>query len=138
MEEKQRPKVGVGVIVIKNNKVLLGLRKGSHAAGTWAFPGGHLEMWESLKNCALRELEEEAGIKTELIDEHSVAATNDFFETDNKHYITLYLRAKYLEGEPKILEPEKCEKWEWFSWDSLPENSFIGIKNLIKQNFNPF
>jgi 8-oxo-dGTP diphosphatase len=36
-----RPKVGVGVCIVKDNKVLLGKRKNSHGDGTWAFPGGH-------------------------------------------------------------------------------------------------
>lgn len=57
-----RPKVGVGVIVIKNNKVLLGKRKNSHGQGTWCFPGGHLEFNESWKNCAIRETKEETDV----------------------------------------------------------------------------
>jgi len=40
---KKRPAVGVATIVLKNGKVLLGKRKGSHGSGSWAFPGGHLE-----------------------------------------------------------------------------------------------
>lgn len=37
------PKVGIGVIVRKDNQILLGKRKNSHGDGCWAFPGGHLE-----------------------------------------------------------------------------------------------
>ena len=42
--EKKYPRVGVGVM-IQNEKgeVLLGLRQGSHGAGEWSFPGGHLD-----------------------------------------------------------------------------------------------
>ena len=56
---KNRPSVGVAVIVVNNGKVLLGKRKGSHGSGSWAFPGGHLEMNESIEACARREVFEE-------------------------------------------------------------------------------
>jgi len=35
------------------------------------------------------------------------------------------------------MEPEKCEKWEWFSWNNLPSNLFLPTLNLIKNGFNP-
>lgn len=133
----ERPGVGISVIVLKDNKVLLGKRKGSHGSGSWAFPGGHLELYENYETCIFREIEEETGLKIELIDKIPVAVTNDFFQADGKHYITLYLRANLISGEPEVKEPEKCEEWKWFSWDNLPEPLFIPIQNLIKQNFNP-
>jgi len=52
----KRPLIGVAVIVIKENRVLLGKRKNSHGSGTWAFPGGHLEFNESIEDCARREV----------------------------------------------------------------------------------
>ena len=61
MEDK-RPKVGVGVFVFKDGKILLGKRKNAHGAGTWSFPGGHIELFEELYECAYRELREETGL----------------------------------------------------------------------------
>lgn len=40
------PRIGVGVCIVKNNLVLMGKRSGSHGAGQWDFPGGHLEFNE--------------------------------------------------------------------------------------------
>ncbi len=37
------PQVGVGVLILRDGKVLLGRRKGSHGAGCWSAPGGHLD-----------------------------------------------------------------------------------------------
>ncbi|KKQ79681.1 MAG: Nudix hydrolase 1, partial [Parcubacteria group bacterium GW2011_GWC2_38_7] len=55
-------KVGLGVIIIRDNKVLLGLRQGSHGAGEWAYPGGKVEFGETIFEAAIRETKEEAGI----------------------------------------------------------------------------
>ncbi|MEK6901677.1 MAG: NUDIX domain-containing protein, partial [Nanoarchaeota archaeon] len=80
------PQVGVGVLIVKNNKVLLGKRKNAHGEGTWCPPGGHLEFGESFEDCARRETFEETGISIKNI--RFITATNDIF-SEEKHYITL-------------------------------------------------
>jgi len=135
-KDSRYPRVGVGVIVIKGNKVLLGKRKGSHGAYTWNFPGGHLDFNESVFDCAEREVMEETGIKIKNLKQGLY--TNDIFKKENKHYITVFIIAEYKSGEPKVLEPEKCEQWNWFYWHNLPKPLFLPFKNLLKQKFNPF
>ena len=39
--------------------------------------------------------------------------TNDIFSAENKHYITLYVKAGYEGGEPVLNEPNKCIQWRW-------------------------
>lgn len=104
--ETQMPKVGVGVIIRKDGKVLFGKRKGAHGQGGRALPGGHLEFGESIIDCALREVEEETGIVVE--NAYVGPYTNDIFVSENKHYITLFVVCDYKSGEPEIREPEKC------------------------------
>ena len=133
---EQRPKVGLGVCIVKNGKVLLGRRKGAHGSGSWSFPGGHLEFGESYEDCARRETREEVGITIKNL--HFVTATNDFFPEEQKHYITIYMVAEYDSGEVKIMEPDRQTDWQWFSWDNLPSPLFIPMQNLLKQGFNPF
>lgn len=135
MQDYKYTRVGVGVCIIKNNKVLLGKRKNSHGHGTWAFPGGHLEFGETPEQCATRELQEECGIK--IVNMRRGPYTNDFFKKESRHFITIYIIADYKSGEPKLLEPDRCEGWEWFEWDNLPKPLFLTIKNLIKINFDP-
>ena len=132
----KRPWVGVGVIVIKGNKVLLGKRKNAHGEGSWCFPGGHLEFNESVEECAVREVREEIGIEIKNL--RLGPFTNDVFKKERKHYVTLFVIAEYASGKAKVMEPEKCEKWAWFEWNRLPEPLFLPIQNLLKQGFNPF
>jgi ADP-ribose pyrophosphatase YjhB (NUDIX family) len=63
MPEGQKPKVGIGVLIFKQGKVLLHQRKGAHGEGEWAFPGGHLEYMERFEEAAIRETREECGIE---------------------------------------------------------------------------
>jgi len=130
-----RPLIGVAAIVIKDNKVLLGKRKNAHGAGTWAFPGGHLEFNESIEECAKREVFEETGIHIKNI--RCGTFTNDIFRKDQKHYVTLFVISEYHDGDLELKEPEKCEKWDWFFWNELPEPRFLPLKNLLKQGFTP-
>jgi 8-oxo-dGTP diphosphatase len=62
-ENKRWPRVGVGVMIVRGGKVLIGQRKGSHGAGQHALPGGKLEWKETWEECARREILEETGIE---------------------------------------------------------------------------
>jgi 8-oxo-dGTP diphosphatase len=127
--------VGVGVIVLRDGQVLLGKRKGSHGAGTWALPGGHLEFGESVEACAVRETEEETGLQVQVIGHGPY--TNDVMPNENKHYVTVFVLARGEQGAPEVREPEKCEGWSWFRWSELPSNLFVPLRNLISQGYTP-
>ncbi len=133
---KNHPRVGIGVIIKKDNKLLFGKRIASHNANTWTPPGGHLEFYEELEQCARRETAEEAGIQIKNI--HLAGITNDFFEKEKKHYVTIYFIADHDSGDPQVMEPDKVEKWQWFSKEELPQPLFLSTANLFKQGFNPF
>lgn len=127
--ENQRPKVGIGVAVMKKSCVLLGKRKGSHGPGEWAFPGGHLEFAETPEACAYRELLEETGLLAERI--LPGPWVNTIFDHE-KHYVTLFMWVTEFTGEPEVLEPDKCEQWEWFDWDLLPQPLFATVRSLVQ------
>ena len=129
------PKVGVGVFVIKDSKILMGKRKNAHGDGTWSLPGGHLEFNEAPEETAVREVVEETGIKIKNL--RIGPYTNDVFSGEGKHYITLFILSEYDSGEVKIMEPDKCEKWDWFSWEELPSPLFLSLQNLLKQKYHP-
>lgn len=134
--EKDRPKVGVGVLVTKNGKVLFGKRKNAHGEGSWCFPGGHLERGEKIEDCAKREVMEETGLSIKNL--RFGPYTNDIFKKEDKHYVTLFVIADYDSGELKLMEPERCERWDWFDWEGLPRPLFLPEQNLLEGKYNPF
>jgi 8-oxo-dGTP diphosphatase len=132
---EQRPKIGIGSLVVKDGKVLMGLRKGAGGAGSWAPPGGHLEYGESWEDCARRETLEETGV--EIINPRFAAVTNDVSPDGSTHYVTIFIRSDWAGGEAGVREEEKCERWEWFKWESLPRPLFLPMEMLLRQNYHP-
>ncbi|MGE4519232.1 MAG: NUDIX hydrolase [Desulfobacteraceae bacterium] len=130
--DKKRPLTGVGVMVKKDGKILLGKRINSHGSMTWSFPGGHLEFKESLFECAKREVFEETGISIKNLSLGPF--TNDIFEKENLHYLTVYIIADHENGTPAVKEPDKCLQWKWFNPENLPKNLFLPLKNLAEQH----
>ncbi len=123
-------RVGVGVIVYYENKIFLLKRQGSHGSGEWSFPGGHLEYFETLEDCACREVKEELDIEIENL--KFLTITNDIFEKENKHYITIYFTSDYKSGDYKIMEPDKATDIGLFDKNELPEPLFLPIRNLLE------
>ena len=113
--------IGINILIIRDGRVLLGLRKNVYGAGTWGMPGGHLEQREKMIEAAARELREETGL----------TAVNFVFEnflnqpqSVGGHRVQVMFSAKDVVGEPVLCEPNLCEEWRWFSLDNLPENIF--------------
>lgn len=134
-ESVNHPRVGVGVFVLRNGKFLMGQRQGSHGEGTWSLPGGHLEYGETPEETAAREVSEEMAVG--LANICFGAVTNDIFDEEKKHYITVWVTSDWESGEPKIMEPEKCVALGWYDFDTLPEPLFLPWRQLLKSEFMP-
>ncbi|KAI8624794.1 nudix domain-containing protein [Xylariaceae sp. FL1651] len=144
------PRVGVAAIVRNTNgDLVIGKRAGSHGAGTWAFPGGHLEMGESFFACAERETFEETGLHIKGV--KVVAVTNDVFDAATKHYITIFVQCvmEDEDAQPQTMEPHKCEGWYWISWNEVrrwcehhddtaaewaDKKCFLPIRDLVREH----
>lgn len=137
MSMHERPKIGVGVLVLKDAFVLLGKRIGSvHGNKTWCPPGGHLEYGEEPIACAIRETKEECGLTISRV--RPGPYTNDIFPEKDRHYITLHMLAVYEGGDPALCEPDRFSEWRWFSWNALPEPLFLSLQHLKESGFDPF
>lgn len=114
------PQVGVGVMIFKKGNVLMHQRKGSHGAGEFAFPGGHLEKGESFNDCAKRETQEEAGIAIKNVRFLYLANVKKY----SRHYVHIGMIADWKSGTPKNLEPDKGSNWFWADLQKLPKPLF--------------
>jgi 8-oxo-dGTP diphosphatase len=135
----ERPKIGIGVIIINDdNRILIGKRKGSHAQ-CYSIPGGHLELGETFEKAAIKEIREETSL--ELVNPKVFSVTNNLntYRTENKHYISICLIATEYSGNPKIMEPNKCESWQWCDPENLPlphfDASFQAVQCYLQNKF---
>ncbi len=123
-------KIGSEVIVRKDNKILLGKRKGAYGAGTWALPGGHVNYGERAIDALCRELKEELDAIVTREDLQLISVVDSTDHSLGSHYlhITFELKAAL---EPRLMEPEECEEWRYFPIDALPEKIFPPHRDII-------
>ena len=100
-EYPDHPRVAVGAIVIKDNRVLLVKRSKPPGEGLWAIPGGRVELGETLQQAAEREIMEETGLTIRAKDP---MYTFEVIEPDDAgrprfHYVIVDLMADYVKGE---------------------------------------
>ncbi len=131
----QQVQVGTAIIITKDDRVLLIRRKGPHGAGTWAPPGGHVDFGETPEQCAAREAKEEVGV--EVTEARFRAITNDIFEEEGKHYITIWMDCKISPQNPVNASPREVLELGWFAWDALPSPLFLPLENLLKKDSYP-
>jgi 8-oxo-dGTP diphosphatase len=130
-----RPQIGVGVIISKETQVLLIKRVAAPDEGVWSTPGGHLEYGESLQQCAIREAQEEAGVT--ITAPVFRAITNDVFERERRHYLTVWIEGTYVSGEPTLQSSREASEIGWFPWDALPEPLFLPFEHLLTGQCDP-
>lgn len=97
-----RPHVGVGVLLVRDETLLLVKRKYNPDAGMWSIPGGHLDLGEEVEDAAIREAEEETGFRTRVTE---LAGIIDKIMYDEQgdikyHYVLINYFVEQIEGDP--------------------------------------
>ena len=97
-----RPHIGVGVMMVRDNHLLLIKRKYNPDAGYWSIPGGHLDLGERVEHAAVREAHEETGFKTKIT--KLAGIINKIMYDDNGkieyHYVLINYFVEQIEGDP--------------------------------------
>lgn len=125
-----RPQVGISLLVVFDNSVLLGKRLGSHGAGEYGTPGGHMEHGEAFHEAALRELAEECGDSV-IVTRPKVIRVTNLRTYLPKHYVDVGLVAHWCGGEAETMEPDKCAGWDFYPIGALPSPRFAAVDSLI-------
>lgn len=133
-----KPQVGIAVLIVSPSThpgaILVGERRGSHGAATFATPGGHLDFGEGFSECGLREVKEETNLDLTAPLQH-VYTCNTVFAESQKHYVTLFMKGAISDGDGdgaggvsalRTMEPDKCVGWVWMRWDELQQKHRSG------------
>ena len=127
-------KVGLGVMLVKDNQVLLGHRNtnGKDTGGifepdSWCLPGGKQEYGETIFEGAKREVKEETNL---TVNDLKIFNVCDDIQID-RHYVTIQIIARKHTGILTVMEPDKQDEWKWFKFDQLPDNIYSPSKKFI-------
>ena len=121
--------IGTCVILTNSeNQILMGKRKNSYKSGMYGLPGGRIELGEQIISTATREIEEETGITG--LDLTVVGVVREHQELHD--FIHFVFTAQITHQEPKLCEPEKCEKWEWIDSSTEMNQVLPGHKASIE------
>lgn len=107
------PRVAVGAIVIKDEKILLVKRNKAPQKDLWAIPGGSVELGETLQEAAEREIQEETGL---TVMAKEPVHTFDLIERNDRgavrfHYVIVDLSAEYIKGELRPADDARDARW---------------------------
>jgi 8-oxo-dGTP diphosphatase len=121
--DRVHPSVGVGAMVVREDKVMLARRKGSHGAGSYAWCGGGLEFGESLEDAAVREVQQESGLVVRKVELMCVSNIREY----ERHYIDFEFLVE-ASGDPELKEPDSSEPWHWYALDDVPRPLFRPVE----------
>ena len=113
------PRLGAIAVVLHKERFLLVKRRNAPNAGTWGFPGGHVELGETALQAAARELAEETGViatPERYLTNIDVIAPGD----DGRiavHYLLAAVVCRYVYGEPQAADD--AEEAGWFTPDQI-------------------
>jgi len=125
IEYPERPIAGVGVVVFRNEEVLLVKRKKAPYKGQWSIPGGKQRLGETVTQAACRELMEETGVE---VNELTLIDVIDIIVPDEEgkilyHYIVADYRTHWLSGE--CSPGDDAQDVQWFNLNKLGSISLL-------------
>ncbi|MCK2127433.1 NUDIX domain-containing protein [Thauera aromatica] len=127
---------GVHVLCEREGRLLLMRRAGTgFFDGLYSLPGGHVEADESVLAAAQREVREELGLRVEECDLAWMGVVHRRSDTNR---IDFFVRARRFEGEPAILEPDKCDRLVWRAPDALPEATIDYVRKALAAGEGPW
>jgi ADP-ribose pyrophosphatase YjhB (NUDIX family) len=127
----ERPIVGVLAVVLRGHRALVVRRANPPMAGRWGFPGGVLELGETVAEGAMRELFEETGIVADPIGTLTVIDTIDRDDEGRVrfHYTLVAVRARWQSGEG--VAADDADEVAWLSRADIVEGGLPTAPALL-------
>jgi ADP-ribose pyrophosphatase YjhB (NUDIX family) len=118
--------VGVGGAVVRDGRLLLVRRLSRRGHGNWQVPGGFVEQDETIEKAVVREVEEEAGVTTEV---QGVLGIRNRYDEDGGNSIYVVMLLDGLSGDPKpdMIEVDRAE---FFTLEEILVIEQIGAINV--------
>lgn len=131
-----RPIAAAIAVVIQDGQVLLVRRANPPDAGLWGFPGGKIDVGESIQVAAIRELHEETGVRGEA---RCIFTAVDAFDRSEhgeirRHFILIAVLCHWLSGEP--VAGDDALEARWFDLASLDKADLamsFGVHDVAQQ-----
>jgi len=122
------PRVGCGAAILRDDHILLVLRRRAPEAGMWSLPGGKVDFLERVEDAILREVREETGVEIALA---RPLLVSQLIGADGQHWVSPVYLAEIVSGEPENREPDKSGGVAWFPVEKPPTNLAQAAKEAI-------
>jgi 8-oxo-dGTP diphosphatase len=117
-----RPILAASIAVFREGRVLIARRARAPLVGLYSLPGGVVELGETLREAALRELAEEVGLDAEVIGflDHVEPIAREGARVRSSHYVIAAFVGRWRGGEARVgpevddfawIEPERIGDW---------------------------
>lgn len=128
--------MGVHVLVERGERILMLRRAGTgFFDGLYSLPGGHVEPGESLIEAAVRELEEETGLRAGAETLDYLGVVHRLSDTNR---IDFFFRVTRWRGEPWLREPDRCDDLCWFDACALPDATVPYVREALDAGAGPW
>ena len=129
------PVLGVIAVMVEDDRALLVQRSKQPDAGLWGFPGGHVELGETVAEAALRELREETGIigtAGGVLDVVDVIVTSG--DAVTTHYALVAISVQFVSGTVMAADDARDARWwQIETLASTPPPMSAGVMELVHQ-----
>jgi mutator protein MutT len=133
MKTKDRHKlVPASYLILRDQDKVLLLRRFNtgYEDGKYSLPAGHVDAGETFTEALVREVAEEVGVVFEATDVH-VAHIMHRKSIDSERVDAFFVAEKWS-GEPKNMEPHKCDDLSWYPLDALPDNTIEYVRQALE------
>jgi mutator protein MutT len=122
----------VHLLFFRQDQILLSRRLNTgFRDGEYSVPAGHLDGNETVLAAAVREAQEEVGLR---LDQADLLFSSVMHRLEDDERVDFFLQVRAWSGEPFNNEPEKCDDLRWVDLKSLPENTVPYVRRALQNH----